>query len=490
MPLRHGAPSIQDARTTGRFLYGLLTNVDWTVRRVETVRFLDYARLERRVTLDLDPADLARRAIAAGIGPRRLGRRRPPGTVAVPLMRLKKQLVLDLDLVGQESRSLHVMSSDQDSHAACSVLLAVLEDDGYRISSIPESVVWTMYSVVRAHDSRELDRLMGALGNASQEKDQLALSSEDRNAWMQILESDVFFQTLLDFSESYLLMADVPALDGADPIIVKIRHVEEADHATRHLSAVSSLDRFGLTAQRVRVAATGIGTAQREHTRVIAPEGSSIHRGRLMVDGQRVAEDTYESRETFERMVVYTSNRGPSRYSIDVSIEPSLGSFFVPAALITGFMSIVLLLATWLQLVDNRFSDKPLGGVFEMVRLGSGTFDLEGASRGDLDAAVTILALVPSLLAVYFARAGEHQMVSRLLITPRLLVVGAAAATIFAGAATAAGVQPQNLLVAYWVAFSLSAVAFLLTGFASLRIYVGRIAVRWRRGRERVGIAP
>lgn len=470
MGLPHGAPSAAQAIRTGRYFEDLLRNPDWTVRRTETIAFLDQVRAERVVSLDLDFADLKRRARRFRVGGKQ---------VPFPIAKLKKSLPLDLEVRDSGSVTVPVAVSDQDSHVACAVLLATLERNGEDIRRLPESVIWQMYSVVRAPDLDELLRLLRAIEPVPDDDVDLVLADADRQHWVRLLADGQFFETLLEFAQSYLVLVEVGSPKKAIASFT-FRIVDESNNETRRFPWLSSR-RIGIRPQRFRFAATGIGSAQREHTRIVAPESSSIHRGFLELDGVEVAAADYQVRESFERLVVYTQNRRPGNYSIVVTIEPTRASFLVPAALSTGFMSLILLFATWLQFADGRFSGGSQIGEIREQAMWSWAITLFDSGTADLDGSVTILALVPSLLAVYFVRAGEHEIVTRLLSIPRGLVVAAAMATVFAGAATAASVEPLALQNVYLVALSLSLISFALTTYASSRVSLGRWMALRRR---------
>jgi len=62
----------------------------------------------------------------------------------------------------------------------------------------------------------------------------------------------------------------------------------------------------------------------------------------------------------------------------------------------------------------------------------------------NLEATAALLLALPTILAAYLLRSGEHQLASRLLLGPRLLLLGSAACCFVAAGALAGGFPPKD----------------------------------------------
>ena len=439
--------------------------------------------IERKITFDLDLHDLRRRAKQAGVG---------NGFIPVPFLQLAKRPLLDVDIVDVRGESIAIAASDQDSHLANARLLAILRRRGVNLRSLPSGVLSQIYSIVKAPS---LDRALEVLYAASpQSFDEppldatasLTLTAAEQRAWDQILDVDEFVDRLLDYAESFLLVGQVDLGQLGDVAIVKIRLIEERGPSDQQ-SSLFSPDRLGWTPQVQLIPMNGLGRAQRNHVRVFAPAEAVVRAATLSQDEVTISEvrdgiAADGSRAPLDRALFYGSHLSPTRYEMRVELEPTRSPFLVPAALTTGLLTLLLAAAAFLQGSDGRFSETAQRLVATPSTDGTWLIATEHATQANFDAAVTVLAIVPSLVAIYIVRAGEHQLVTRQLTLPRILVLVSAFAAIVAAGATAAAIMPMTLWLVYLCAACVTGLTLVSVLIPILRISLFR--AQRRRGRH------
>jgi len=217
-----------------------------------------------------------------------------------------------------------------------------------------------------------------------------------------MLTIPTFVTGLFDYADSFMLLPTVDVRQGEDVAIVKIRLLEErSPEDTR--SSFWGPDRLGWKPQVQRISLSGLGRAQRNHVRVIAPADSIVRGARWSgeEDDLRHVRDGMDGDELvpLDRATLYKSGLDPESYSVEVQLEPSRGFFLVPAMLTTGLLAVLLTAAAYLQFADSRFSWAPptflswqewRGGPLKTTSI--------QAVQANFDAAVTVLAIVPPWL--------------------------------------------------------------------------------------------
>ncbi|WP_404474226.1 hypothetical protein [Microbacterium aerolatum] len=453
------------------------TDHDWVARRVDTVAFVDGERLELKVTLDVDLESLRKRARTAGVWRR---------FVPVPLLTLAKGPLLDIDVRDSRGHPLAILTRDQDAHAAAAMLLALLSRNDVPLRGIPASVRDQLYSIVRETDPVALEHVAHAASPSAvptpPSQGLVAFTATDAKVWSALMKTREFFDAVFDYADSYLMLSPIDLHQAGDVAIVKMRLLQERD-PEESASSWFSLDRLGWKPQTQRIPMGGVGKAQRNHVRILAPEDSHIRNARWMQDDsllKKVADGVYSGQPApLDRATFYDSGLPPADYHAEVDLEPARGPFLFPAWLTTGLLLVLVGFALFFQWMDGRFSwaaptfviqpDDRYGLRFESVQVVQANFD----------AAVTVLAIIPSLVAIYIVRAGEHQLITRLMTVPRTLVLMSAFAAIICAGATAASVQRESLLVVYMVGFLIVLVAFVSVTIPLVR--VSRVLSRRRK---------
>lgn len=430
MTIDIGHAGFLDSLRIGAYYDDLSRDVNWIKRRVETIRILDDRRIERRITLDIDARELRRRARRHAVFSRRL---------PLPIATLAKELQLDVDVRNAQGEPMAVTTSAEDSHLAHALVLSTLRRNGIWSPSLPPGVIVGLYDLVVRPSLDRLERIVNDVlwdGEDLPGRPDADLQEDEREAWARILEVDEAKDLLRGLAQNYLFAVETEL--ERPVIVIKLRYVEQV-----RMRVPNPISQLGFTPSRFPIPVNGsIGTAAREHVRIVAPDEALMGRAILRLDGTKRPETEYGYRQGSERVVVYSSGLARGYYDVIVKIRPVLGVFFAPAFLSSIFLVLLLAAAFYLEGADCRFSRE----------------------SSNADASVAILALVPSLSAIYFTRVGEHHLVARLHFVPRMLVLVGAGLTILSGGAVAAGVTHASMMDIFRIALVYNSVLMLYLG--------------------------
>lgn len=453
MPAKQGAASISDARKLGRYFDALIKDPSWLKRRVETIHILDERRLERKVTLDIDLALLRTAAKSSGLG--------STDFLPIPLLTLKKELQLDLDIRNASGEPLAAYVSDEDAHVAHAYVLAVLERNKIDISKLPIKVTERLWDICRRENATPLllDVARQVRGESwrSHVPYSAPLDEPEKDAWRDILvnHGTESGQLIRELAGNYFLIVEIPSGNNstASTALVKYRRVDERRPGRK--SVARFVSKLGWTPARVLCPAPGIGAAERTHTRVVAPDGVTIRDIRLLHANASTVVPTsgYQRRLDLSRGVIYTRFRQRDLFWIDVSLRPRRGGFLMPALLSTGALAILFLLALALEVFGQKLSD----------------------ANTSADAAVAVIALIPSLLAVELVRRDEHRVVGEMLALPRIAVVFTVISAVALAGTVASGLGSGAIISVATVA---SAIAALTTGYLATLNIRGRYSAK------------
>lgn len=125
----------------------------------------------------------------------------------------------------------------------------------------------------------------------------------------------------------------------------------------------------------------------------------------------------------------------------------------MPALLSTGALAILFLLALALEVFGQKLSD----------------------ANTSADAAVAVIALIPSLLAVELVRRDEHRVVGEMLALPRIAVVFTVISAVALAGTVASGLGSGAIISVATVA---SAIAALTTGYLATLNIRGRYSAK------------
>ena len=397
MTLAPGPSNLAQARTVGAYFCSLIDNPDWIRRRVETVHFVDLTRVERRVTLDIDMSKVVQHAVDANLDLAAVEH------LPVPLAMLQKTLLLDIDVKDSSGTSLSIATSDEDSGAAHAVMLHRIDQQGMTLTPLLSDKLYQIAKDMPSQSDylalagmlppRKRQRMIGidawALGNAKPRPTQA-----ERRIWDDLFKTDTIKKTIADFTR--LFMPTVYLRKNSTGLsLLKFRYVESETTLRRG----NLLNRLGLTPSTVLIDAPAVGRAEREHLRLLAPQGLSITQmllARVNEGLDTAPTQHHESREALERGALYSSGLERGSYVAFAELLPNSSEFALPAFVATAVSALLL-----------------LGGALYQGHYGP----LE-----DAQSTIALLLLAPSAVAAFLTRSGEHQLLGRLLQLPKLLV--------------------------------------------------------------------
>lgn len=377
-------------------IWSLVESAAWVRRRVETIKILDSHHFERRVSIDVDVNQVL--AVKGVIN--------LDGTVSVPLAELPKGLLLDIDIRGPKGKRISLCHSDEAAGIAETVLTDwISENVAGEVPFEARSLVKMLDVDVPLTDPGpvvvdEMQSLLGRLG-----------ASPSALATLTSLE----FITLVDrLRRNWLLVCRVQF--DSDPCIISYRWIENVNSLNSFNQPLP--DQAGGFATYFSLRARDVGTASREHIRVVAPSGTFLGSSVFVPSHVTRAETIhYFDRESPERLIFYTKGLPRQHYFVIGTVWPDLAGFKTPALLLPLISTIVLLLGGLSQLLAI-LNEKYAWGIRERLDV------LERfQSNVALDPVFTLLVLVPGLMVAYIVRDNEHELRRQLLRKGRRLTL-------------------------------------------------------------------
>lgn len=384
-----------------------------------------------------------------------------PSRCLVPLSILRKEIFLDLDVCNATGAPLHLADSNLDSRAAQLCMMALLQQLGVA-STVTPAMIEKLFRIASVMPGSEIvevgtDYFIESVVSVDPQVDRF--SKAEAQAWLDLFDHDEFVQMVALFATHYMPIVSLPADEPVQ--IVKLRFIDPA------VLPVGE-SRTGLSSTGYMVAAPGLALTPRDHIRIIAPEGTQIAGAALLSNEvtatsasslvPRLHRDEFFLRISPDRAVIYAAGLRRKGTAVVFSLWPSSEGFFNPAIL-TSLVGIVLL---------------GLGAIGEYLN-----DVLTKKLEGNLDAAVALLLVAPSLYSVYLSRPGEHELRSRMLTWPRYAVLGTAAAHGFAAVALIA----QETLK-HWPVLIVWALGCIYC--AGVLVYIATIAFRANRSVRRI----
>jgi hypothetical protein len=456
MQLPSGASTWPQAEAVGRYFLSLVDEPDWLLRRVETMEFLDSNRAQRRISIDIDVDKL--KAVANQHGLPFSNR------LYVPLTLLAKNLLIDFDVTGQNSESLSVVTSDQDSHAAFSLLLALAAESGFNPTSFSVGMLQKLYKIVSdIPSSTEINAIENAQALAGssitidswQLEQGITASATDLITWENLFRVERFLRYIMTFTAKYMPIVAIDTNNTGSIVKFRIVDLERSFLG----SDVTFRERLAIDQQLIAVDAPSIGRAQREHLRIVAPGGtfvtsaivrsvaSNASTGTALAPSR--AQDSYHRRLTTTRAVIYTRRTATGPHHVVLALRPKLSGFSTPSML--SVVLIILLLG--------------LGSIGQMT---AGIIDDVKANTSD--AAVALLLLIPSAFSAYLAREGEHEIRATLLRTPRYAVGATSLLALIGAISITAGFSGHVVAIVWAISAALCVPVLALLVIISLKV--------------------
>lgn len=477
MPQIGGSFSREESILYGLYWHELLRNPTWSNRRVESNRFEDDFHVNHRISIDLNMPRI--RSLATDLEATIIGHQSTQGDLQstkglyayVPLVLLDKNPELELDIQYGGTDVASAVPSDTSSSISFGYFMAwqylnntyshptkKVEDLIHKIISNPDGID-TLVSVLEFITiTQSATNAANALG--------LELDQPDVEYISHIIENDESFDLLLDLASRRFLI--IPIDLNLDFLVIKIcRRLEVPPSGIRQALAM-----LGITPLKFLIPADGIGAAGREHTRIHAPDESTILSASLIVDNSSSREVAITTSQQMtmridrSTAVCYTNGLEKGPYNIEVKIAPKFWVFFGPA-----------LICSLLLVLFSRF------GFALESKCHLLTQNLTNTGPGSTEAAVTVLAVIPTAFAAFIVQRSEHGIVRRIHATPRFILLAPALFMLVSAAAIAAPIPNGdghdlvlNLLLATFCSSSISFALFLIVTISTIiRISIKKI---------------
>ncbi|WP_420668772.1 hypothetical protein [Mesorhizobium japonicum] len=371
----------------------------WVSRRVETVEMVDLENRQRRVSIDIHVSAVVERARAAGL--------EEYPELPVPLGLITKGLLLDYDVRDESDASVSVFTSSQDARLGRLALLELARRD----FPLPND-----HDVVRdiEHlflDAAELTPTFKSMSDYLKlgeriEPSFLPHAHNDAQAyWSAIAQHPELLRLLSTLTASFAPVVWFPLSGQLE--IVKYRRVENEPDAlfgpNSEENAAVWRDRFLRPTLPYTLRAANIGYASREHLRLTAPEGTFFGASTIVpAVPSGVSKVEYRERWTADRTLFFSTGQKPGNYYVLGALYPQEHGFFTPAILLAASATILVL----------------VGGVSELM-----PFHFLEMVQHDIEAAVALMLLIPSIFIAFIIRDNEHAARRRLLRRFRTLTL-------------------------------------------------------------------
>lgn len=393
MPPSGSSPDSPQAIDRGQLALNLvLEPQEWIHRRVETVAFLPNGETRRRLSWDFTVPPDGEIAVSAH-------------RIAVPLTLLRKQRLMRLDVYDQTGSSLPVWGQADNGALAQAALEAGLKiaQDGDITGDQSEIIRSVVHAVSLMSVQQKVDSLFTNLPAAtSEEVDDL------RTVLRALAES---------LADSFIFVVEMPLETVGRRSLVKMNY----DGALGGRAIPHATGRYVAT-----VAGTGWAGAKSWHLEVHAPNG-------LMVENLRYEAWDPEGFGVISRgsseSTGATAHISGTGLSSDAESEARLVLAPDPAGLVNQTLTAALF--SWVLLMVMCLSAGPLSTV-------TAEADRAGAVAG-------VTLAIPAVVVAWMARGPEHELVSRLLILPRIVTALTALVLLVAATALVLGLDEQQL---------------------------------------------
>lgn len=353
----------------------LLNKQEWVARRVDTVELLDDVLVRQRVTVDVRVDDVIDSANYWAFGDGDILRN--PSLVPVPLAVIKKDLLMDFDLIDPSGAKVAAPTREEDSYAAACALFALAND--ILQSNVHERPRQRMFDVAYAFE-HETDDLLRA--PASWE-------NEPSKQWAALAADDRFGDLLGQFAESFVLFGRANDSDTGT-------NLYKFSYLAPITVEVETPEALGLRPISFELPVKGAEACRSYHLRFAAPLDLEVES--LSPNGDPEQWDGYWKR-AHNRAHAYLTAIDADVASLTVSLR-SVPSQFLRTAMLSSWMVLLI------QVLVLVLSDE-IGAIVE---------------QGGADAAIAVLLVLPTVISTYVARPGSHRLSNRALTWPRILI--------------------------------------------------------------------
>lgn len=428
------SPEQRDVRVAGGLLFLLLREHDWVHRRVETFSFVDADTARRQMSVDFTLPLGSSRLVDD------LYRFIPP---AVPLTMLSKQPLSRFSVWDESGIRLPVLSTPQNGRLAGTMLVGIARTIARRLgSSLPDEVgvALTRVAMLPPRPASLLFRCLDLnpwqqadLLGPSWAVDQRVLSALDPlsshvELLQEILRSGPLRVLASELSQQFILFAQLPDVtDGQRRRILKFAYDEPLSlpqptppdwkiASTGPLRNVL-LESMGWSPRTFSFSAVAAGHAASHHVEIEAPPEMEIVTATLRAPGLegRVHSDRAGGGADVVHLQVQDVPR-ESRGTATVSLRAKRAGLLRTAPVL-GWLTAAALL-----------------------------FAKSHARQIDRGAGTALLLALPTLVAAFIARPGEHALATQALIGVRLCVLGVGLCSAAVALSLATGISGHHEL--------------------------------------------
>jgi hypothetical protein len=392
-------PAVLDGELTvgARALRSLILPQVWIHRRVESLAFQPSGETRRRISWDLT---IPRDWTLPAEGDR----------VAVPLTTLHKRPIKRLDVQGPSQESLTVWETQRNGELAVDLLLA-------GIATLNEAP-----PMARTRDLIETIVFARSVEDVQVELDELLASDafSHRADPDAADEAEAVAALVKSLAEGFLLVVEVPSSWVGERTVLKVSYDDD-----RVTTSVNRLDPLVGRASLV-VDARGSAGAKSWHLELHAPPNLTIGRLRAAIWDSASGEVVRSSDATPSDSTAHTNGRFEYLWwqaQAQVRFAPT-------AAGLVNQVTLGVLLALGL-LLGARFAAGPLT---DRLSEDGGSGTLAG-----------LVFSFPALFMALLARSSEHELVSRVLMAPRLASLASALSLWCAGVLVAWNPSQESL---------------------------------------------
>lgn len=417
--------------THGSFMAHMRSSPDWLLRRVDNVRHVDADSLTRSRTFDIDTGWISS-VQPGGIA--------PPDMVAVPLLIMRKRLLVDFEIRDANNAQLSAAIHSVDAKLSLCSFAHTAQQQGISLSDSPEVTahVARIFEEFPSHPAAALWKYQpdwnreGGSGHFPE--------TPDDNLWNRLLlESWDVRQLLYMWTYNFTLVVYLPIQDG--PTTVTVANREDLVEYRRTIG-----NRLGIVPTRLLVDMVAAEQpAQSRHLRISAPEGMEF--SRLRVQRLVLAAPVAGSSRSQRLKRWFSRLRGHQWRALSAKAEGTKCQ-----VLLGPDRAHVYYVGTAARLRAQVSLHAPTSGflraslytaLFAVAIFASGIALHDRVKNANVDASVALLLLVPTLLAAYLARPGEHALLGR-QIRPVRYALAALVLADFAATASVALYVPHS----------------------------------------------
>jgi hypothetical protein len=407
-----------DDQFVGAVLYELLLDQStWVHRRVETIEVLDEVSVGRRVSIDLTlGSDLEAFS--------------PPGSETIgmlPLTMLKKRTLRNFDLRDGHGLPMPMLTKGDNARYAAASL--IVNAEGILDTALPADLARCLREVVGERPPAENSAFQVLRNRADS-------PSDPRRAELRtLLDEESFFDHASALAENFVLLA-AHELELDRRQLFKLSYEEPAGEVDGLDRTKRTLERLGWSRKGIVITVPTVSLSASFHLEVQAPPDLEIDAARLHFeaekDGVEPPDDILD--DDRERAHLYAPGLATGISAKAVIYLRHRRDGYLAAAFLTGLLITALLAA----------------GLARITQI---------SSPEESQTAATLLLVVPTILAAYIVRPGEHRLATRVLLGLRLFVMIEAACAIVATGLLAGGFSGPELECAWTADLAVSAAA-------------------------------